>query len=150
MEKTTTTYEKEEADFRRKRQWTSFKAQVFTGLSTATFLGVIANIVGTMIAAVGPTSKALDAALALGDPATIAIMGAALAAGTVFTYMAQNEWTDMRILEDNHLAKRNAQCMQQSQAVEKGCAVEYEQNCRADGKQWTQAVQAKPELVVSR
>lgn len=144
-----TQHDREEAEFRRKRQWTSFKAQVYTGLSTATFFSVLVAVVSSAITAVSASATAANAAAMFG-PAPLALAGAALVAGTIFTYLAQNEWTDMRVLEDDHLAKRNAECMQQkSQSPEKGCAVEYEQNCRPDGKQWAQVVETQKAQVQS-
>lgn len=153
-----TQHEMDENDFRKKRQWTSFKAQVYTALSTATFFSVLTTLVTSAVKAVAFSSSTASTAVALSSGAAsaavattemlmfgvapVALMGAAIAVGVGFTYMAQHEWTDLKVMEDDHLAKRNAECMHVSQDVEKPHGMEHEQNCRADGKQWAQVVHA--------
>jgi len=145
----------EQREFHKERQWTSFKAQVLTALSTATFFGVLMKLVGTAFEAAGSGATALQAAEMFADPMVLGFTAVALAAGTAFTYMAQHQWTDLRIMEDDHLAKRNAECqavqVAQSKAHEVAC--EHEQNQRSDGKTWVAAStikQAQPQLVAQR
>jgi len=156
----------EEKDFHSKRQWTSFKAQVLTALSTATFFGVLAKIVTAAVdmaaassAAVATTTSgaavATTSAGLLANPVTLAVLGGALVAGTVFTYMAQHEWTDLKVLEDDHLAKRNAECnaiaKAEAKAQEACCAKDHDEHQRADGQRWTDVARAsQPSLAASR
>lgn len=45
----------------------------------------------------------------------------------------------MRVLEDEHLAHRNAECMKEREMAREH---EYDQNGRADGRQWAHVVRA--------
>lgn len=128
-----------EEDFRKKRKMISFKAQVYTGLSTATFFGVLGLLVTTAVKALGTGAAAVEAAALFANPLALGAVGVALAAGVAFTWLAQEQWTDMKVIEDDHLAKRSAECLQ-GHSQEKSQTVEHEQNCRADGKNWTQVV----------
>lgn len=147
--------ENEEKQFRRNRQWTSFKAQVFTALSMATFIGLLGKIVPQFVDLLGSPdnlSTALTAAAA--NPLPAIAIAATLAVGVAITYVAQHEWTDLKVMEDEHLAKRNAECnaleKAKAKSAEKMVSVEYEHNCRSDGQSWQQAVANKPELIVNR
>ena len=122
--------------FRSKRKATSFKAQLYTGLSTATFFGVLGLVVTTGVKALAAD---VAAAALFANPLALGAIGVALAAGVAFTWLAQEQWTEMRVLEDEHLAHRNAECMKERE-VSRGH--EHDQNVRADGKQWTQVVRA--------
>lgn len=137
-----TEFDKEEKDFWRNRQWTSFKAAILSALSTATFIGVLAKLVTMAVEAAGVGENAATAAATFSSPFTMGVIGVALAAGAAFTYFAQNEWTDLKVLEDDHLAKRNAQCHAQEKAKAQAIVthIEHEVPGRSDGKSWSQAV----------
>jgi hypothetical protein len=132
-------HQHDEDEFRQKRKTTSFKAQLYTGLSTATFFGVLGLLVTTGVKALGAGAAAVEAAALFTNPLALGAIGVALAAGVAFTWLAQEQWTEMRVVEDEHLAKRNAECMKE-RTPSKSQSQEYEQNCRADGKEWAHVV----------
>lgn len=149
MAENPTQQELEGAEFRKKRQWVSFKAQIYSALSNATFVGVLMGGVGLLIAAASPGEAAQTALETLKSPLALSVMGGALAIGASLMYMGGHEWTELKMLEDDHLARRNAQCLQQEREIAKEVAkeqvVEYEQNKRPDGQQWAQVVDAQKE-----
>ena len=141
----------EEEQFRKKSQWLSFKGSLYGALSSATFIGVAGKLVMTAVDAVSAGEGATAAIATLSNPVTMGLMAAALVAGVAFTYMSQNEWVDLKYIQDDHLAKRNAECLQKSpgQVVSKSCEVVYEQNQRADGKKWVDAARSQQQHAVS-
>lgn len=144
MDTKTTLHDQLEAKFRKDRQHVSFKAQMFTALSTATFFGVLGTMVTSAVKAFGVGAGAAEAAALMTSPLPLAVMGVAVAAGIAFTYIAQKQWTDLRVLEDDHLARRNAECLEKEAHMQgKSAIVEFDQNQRADGKEWAQVVAAK-------
>ncbi len=68
----------------------------------------------------------------------MAVIGGLAAAGLAFTYMAQREATELRVLQDEHLAQQNAHQMGKGKAPELAVAqtIEYPENQRADGQKW--------------
>jgi hypothetical protein len=128
-----------DAEFRKERVWTSFKAVLYSGLSAACFLGVINKLVDTAVKAVETGGASFSSPLALG------VMGGFMAVGTLFTYLAQREWTDVKCIEDERLARKNAECMGKTPVLpalpEHGADVSQEfEGKRADGKSWLQVV----------
>jgi len=135
----------EDAKFRRESKWLAFKGSLYSALSTATFFGVLGKLVMTAVDAFsGNPDIAAKAISSIGSPLSLGVMAGALAIGAVFTYMAQNEWTELKCIQDEHLAQRNAECnaleKAKAKALEQTCAIEHPQNQRADNKQWTQVV----------
>ena len=145
----------EEEKFRKRRQWTSFKASVYSALSHASFIGLLGMVVQQAVetaSAPGGFSAALSTLAT--NPLPMLVVGAAMAAGVLFSYIAQNEWTDLKVMEDDHLAQRNAECnaLEKAKAkpAEKTASPEHEQNCRADGKKWVDNIPANQNLVAAR
>ena len=74
------------------------------------------------------------------------VMGGMMVAGIACTFLAQREWTELKELQDDRLARKNADCLakQNSQGLsisaQPHCGMEFGQNQRADGKTWEQAV----------
>lgn len=60
--------QREEDGFRSKRKATSFKAQLYTGLSTATFFGVLGLVVTTGVKTLGAGVAAAEAAALFANP----------------------------------------------------------------------------------
>lgn len=157
--------DKEEQEFRKKNQWHSFAASAWGALGAASFFAALGTLASGMIsvAAGVPTTVAggmiTPSMFVLGGPLPYAVMGGLLALGAAATYMSQSEATELRVLQDEHMAKQQAQCMgvaqgkglnqEQAQAV-CGADKEFSQNQRADGKQWQQVVTAQAQEAVAR
>lgn len=70
--------------------------------------------------------------------AGVAAMAGLALVGAGFVYLSQKEYTKLRVIQDEHLAEKNAQCAQGNGLCP--APIEHEQNQRADGKHWTQVV----------
>jgi hypothetical protein len=120
----------DDSEFRKQRTRSTFKAVLFGGIATASFFGVMGKLVT--------------------DVPSLLIMGGVMAVGAVFTFLAQHEWTNTKILEDDHLARKNAQCMGhevshshqvENPTLQHGQAQNNDHHHqRADGKKWAQVV----------
>jgi hypothetical protein len=136
----------DDSEFRKQRTRSTFKAVLFGGIATASFFGVMGKLVDLGVKAV----KDAGALETLTDVPSLLIMGGVMAVGAVFTFLAQHEWTNTKILEDDHLARKNAQCMGhevshshqvENPTLQHGQAQNNDHHHqRADGKKWAQVV----------
>ena len=71
-------------------------------------------------------------------------VAAMMTVGVVFTYMSQIESTKLREVQDDRLARKNAdmlvKCHEAHHEITPCQAHEYEQNQRADGKDWQETL----------
>lgn len=135
-----------EKEFRKQNLWHSFKAALYGAIGGAAFLGLLTKITSMLVDyAAGETVAALHPA---NLPVTGLITGGLMTAGVLSTFMAQKEYTELRVLQDDHLAAKNAKMMNgRSQEPEHSHAshhAHYPQNQRRDGKEWTQVVRTEP------
>lgn len=81
-------------------------------------------------------------------------MGGLLALGAAATYMSQRAATELRVLQDDHLARQNAKCLGKEPELSAAGLIhtcEYPENQRSDGKTWEHTVaQAQSEAIQQR
>lgn len=131
---------KSEEKFRKSNQWHSFTAAVYTAVGSASFFGALMTIAQATIAGAAGVGTGAEFAAALLAPLPVLAIGGLIALGTASLYMAQRENTKLKSIQDTHLAEENARCNGRAHGVAPSQAQEYDQNCRADGKQWSQVV----------
>lgn len=136
-----------EEKFRKDNLWHSFLGAMYGAIGGASFFGVLNNLVGMAIQGGGGFAK-------MGEPTTMLLVGGLSAVGIAATYLAQREFTYLKVISDDHLAHRNAICMAEGRSHEVAQQVsaekahehhEHPQNQRGDGKQWRQVVQPHAE-----
>jgi hypothetical protein len=138
------TLDPQEEKYRKESRWLAFKSQTWGALGMASFfaaLGTLANgLMGFAAKTAGVKGLGMieGAAGMITSPATLAVMGGLVAVGVACNYMSQHESTELRIIQDEHMAQQQAKCMKQEKAP--AVEVEHEQNCRADGKSWSDVV----------
>jgi len=148
-----------EKEFRNKNLWHSFMQAAYGALGGASFFGALMVIAqGVMglaataggIATLGANAAAAQTASAflVTNPITLAAIGGLIAAGLAFTYMSQREGTELKVLQDEHLAQQTA--IQHSMGRAPSLNIEHEQNQRADGKQWQEVVHGAPSQNLTR
>jgi hypothetical protein len=129
----------QDKEFRTERQWSSFKGTLFSSLSQASFIGVLGMLVKITLDSIADKVSPI-----FSNPYALTAMGGFMAAGVAFTYFAQKEWTDVKYLEDNQLAHKNAECMQLEKAKAKAQELaEHPEHARSDGKPWLEVVAGK-------
>ena len=137
-----------ELEFRNKNLHFSFTNSLYSAFGNAAFIGLL----GTLVKAAVDVSAGVSAASALFAPVPLLVMGGLMAVGTFCIYMSQKEYTELRCLGDQHLARATAKekvkQLYLAKNVEPSAEVEHEGNCRADGKQWAQVV--RQDMVPSR
>jgi hypothetical protein len=136
---------REEA-FRQDNQRHSFRAALFGSLGGASFFGMLMKLSSLVVDAVQNSEKGAEASAFLSNPVGLLLMGGLAAAGVAFTYFAQREHTHLKIIGDEHLAYRQAKCLEKGmtplQCHEQVHHREHEhhEHQRKDGKTWAQAV----------
>ncbi len=138
------TMDPKEAQFLTRNRALSFKSAVWGSLGMATFFGALMTIsaglisIASGIPAITAGGMPTASAALLGGPIPLLVLGGLIAFGAFATYISQHYATEMRILQDEHMAEQQAKCMQQgtSQSV----SVAHENPGRADGKTWREAV----------
>lgn len=137
-----------ENDFRKKRLWTSFKATLYTAMSTAAFTGVLIKMANLAVDAV--QKSGVEAVETLNNPLTYAVIGGLAAVGTAVTYLAQIEWTEMQCLNDDHLARKNAAALEHQrtpvhEAIHSTVMehLDKAQNKERDGGKWEKYLAAR-------
>lgn len=156
----------EEQQFRDDSMRHSFKGSLYNALSGAAFIGVLVKLSNLLIDTFSPDAEVSKVAVDTftHSPGGMAAMAGMMAVGTAFTYFAQKEWTELKCIQDERLARKNAEMMsmqhelemEKAQAVargvaqevkaevkagveearEHGCQEHYPQNERSDGKSW--------------
>lgn len=132
-----------EEKFRRENQWHSFTSAVYSAVGGASFFGALMTIAQAVVAGAAGVGQGAEFAMALVNPAPILAIGGLMALGTVSLYMAQRENTTLKTIQDKHMAEENARCMSHGHGKAPAMEIEYEQNCRADGKKWGDVLAAK-------
>ena len=133
-----------EEEFQSTSRWMSFKGALFSAAGGASLFGVL-NTVASKALGVATGAITGEDATSLLEPTALATVGGLVGVGATSIFMAQDQYTQLKSLQDTHLAEENAKCMHQNQGVDvpekaQACAQEHPQNCRADGKKWTQVV----------
>lgn len=127
-----------EKEFRKKNLWHSFLTAAYGALGMAAYMGSLATLANGIV---GIASGTATAAAVFAPLPLLAIGGLALL-GTVSTYLSQYEATEVRVLQDEHLAQQNAKSLVPNLGLEQATIPEYEQNRRADGRRWQDALRA--------
>ena len=150
-----TAVDPQEEKFRQESRWLSFKSQAWGALGMATFFGALMTIaMGIVSVAMGTPAILENGMITPSAPllsvSGIAALGGLLGFGAAATYMSQRDATELRIVQDEHMAQQQAKCMKQDKSPV--IAIEHEQNCRADGKKWGDIVanQNQPQHVTAR
>ncbi len=136
----------------------SFLGALYSAVGGAAFFSVLGGLINMAISGIAEAapgtatlSSALTSAGMAVSPAvvTASVMIAVTIIGAVSTYMAQEEFTEVKCLQDERLARKNAQCMgeQRELTTPKSCAAEYEHNQRADNKKWQDVVKTHSDLM---
>lgn len=134
---------------RDERVSSSFRAVVYGGLSTATFIGVLAKVITATFEAVGAgaaTKMGVEGITEVGKmfgPVGIALTVGFLAAGTFFAYMGQKEWTKTKCIDDELLARKTLEC-QHEKIPSKSQTIQFDEpeKTRAGDKSWVQTIAA--------
>jgi hypothetical protein len=136
--------------------WYSFTQFAYAGLSMAAFLGALQTLAGGLITAATKVSAGTTATTtaATGAAATgtifaalpMAVIGGLLLVGLGCAYMAQREATELQVVKDEHAACQNAKQINTGLSQN----IEHSQNCRKDGKKWTQAIDAQEQAMQAR
>jgi hypothetical protein len=149
-----------ENEFRKKSQWFAFKSQTWGSLGMACFLGAVSTFAMGMIAiaagipAITAGGMITPAANILGGGAGWLwpnLVTAGLGClGIGCTYLSQREATELRIIQDEHIAYQTNRQTNQNRSEGKELsapevAVQYEQNRRQDGKNWLDVVKQQQE-----
>lgn len=153
----------EDKAFRRKNIWHSFLAAMYSIVGGAATYGLLNNLV----ASVAHPAAVVGGAVTTGAAATgtlgillspAVLIPAFIIGGIICTYLAQKEYTELRCLQDDNLARRNAVHMatyspqkdSQQKEVPQPISVnaEYHQNQRSDGKSWEDVVMANARQVI--
>ena len=145
-------YDSAECEFRKKNLWHSFNSSIYGAVGTAAFIGLLGKIVQSLVdTAASHTAAAGTAAASTGSIFALApmlVMGGLMALGTFCVYMSQKEYTELRCLGDEHLARatarEKAQNLFQAPVVQQ--TVEHDQNTRADGQRWADVVRPNTQL----
>lgn len=125
-----------EQRFRKDSQWYSFTGSLYQAVGGAAFFGLLATVANAVVkVAAGATAEA-----AIFAPLPLAVMGGMMAIGTLAIYMSQSAYTELRCLNDEHLAYQNAKQLMNQQSPAHEQEVLHEQNVRADGKKWSHVV----------
>lgn len=140
-----------EQEFRTKISRRSFAAKVWGGLAGASFFGALMSLTQGLVAAAASVGAGgnvmLAAATSVLNPLPLAVLGGLAAFGVLATYMAQNQETEVNILQSENQARQNAKCLATGKGMEQAPSVEYEQNCRSDNKKWVEAISvAQPQV----
>lgn len=104
----------EEKQYRKQSLWHSFMGTLYGGLSGASFFGVLNKITTMLVDGAAPMGGALESSL---------IMGGLMTVGVVMAFMSQREWTEVAAIRDEHMARKNAECMAQQQAIARASTV---------------------------
>lgn len=127
-----------ERDFRKKNLWVSFKGYLYQALGGACFIGLLTQVTSGLVKAVAGEAGAA----AMFGAGPVGVMIGLMAAGVACLYMAQKEFTDLRCIQDEHLAHQNALQLNGNGHV-KAHAQEFTNPGRGDGKSWEQVALAQ-------
>jgi hypothetical protein len=139
-----------EEEFRSQSRWLSFKGALFSAVGGASFFGVLSMVANKAITLAAGGAGAAEVA-ALTGVMPLLVVGGLMAVGAAAIFMAQDQYTQLKSLQDRHQAEENARCLQEGQG--KGVVVtpeqeaHYAQNVRADGKKWVDVARAQPQQV---
>lgn len=131
-----------EVEFRKKNQWYSFTGHLYSALGGAAFIGLLATVVKGLVslAAATPGTAAATEAAAFFGAGPLALMGGLMAAGAASIYMAQKQFTELKMIGDEHLAVQNAKKLMQPNVQVAAGVIHHPQNERSDGKKWQDVV----------
>ncbi len=137
----------QEEKYRLQSRWFSFTSQTWGALGMATFFGALMTIAMGVVALAMGTPAMLGGLLTPSAPllsiSGLAALGGLLGFGAIATYMSQREATELRIVQDEHMAQQQAKCMNKDKAP--AVEVEYQQNRRKDGRKWGDVVMNQTE-----
>ena len=142
-----------EKDFRKKNLWHSFMQGTYGALSIAAYMGALGTLATGLITAATTASAPVVAGVAVAGsifaPLPMLVIGGLLAVGTICSYMSQVEGTELKCLQDEHMAQQNAMKLTPGLAVSQSASVDHPKNQRADGKKWQEVV-SNPQPQVSQ
>lgn len=121
-----------EKEFRKQNLWYSFTTAAFNAFGMAAFFGVLATVTQNVI----QVAAGAETAAAIFSPVPLLAIGALMAIGVAATYMSQREATELKCIQDEHLAHQNAKKLSPELGMSRTQPAEYSQNQRADGKTW--------------
>lgn len=148
-----------ETQFTRENTWRTFKMTLFAALSGATFiaaLGVLAQKIIGAAEGIGTTTASgtsmstsvipstFVGSLFTNPLLTIPLLLGMIVVGVVAAYVSTSEGTEIKRLQDDRLARKNAQEQQRCQSRNKSNDIEYSHNQRADGKAWCETLVNQP------
>jgi len=149
-----------EKKFRDKNLWHSFMQAAYGALGGASFFGALMVVSqgliglaakhGGIATALGPqaAANATASAFIVTNALPLAAIGGLIAVGLAFTYMSQREGTELKVIQDEHLAQQTELQHAKCRALEQN--IVYAQNQRADGKQWQEVLSRSQPQVVTR
>lgn len=130
-----------EKEFRKKNLWYSFTSAFYGAFGGAAFFGLLATVVGTLVKVAAGGAPAAEAALLFGATPVL-VMAGLMAVGTLCVYMSQRESTELRCIQDEHLAYQNAKKLAKQPAPQQEQGLEQAPVGRKDGKSWEQVTRA--------
>lgn len=139
-----------EGQYRSETTTHRFRAALFTTIAGGASFGFFTSI-PSLIGLIGEFSKAVTSASFIPLALQCVTMVAVAALAVVSTYYAQSEFSELRVLEDEHLARKNAEYQMQRQNTRdrdpdvgfKFPESDQPDKKRADGKTWAQHITEK-------
>lgn len=123
-----------EKKFTEENTWRNFKMSLFGAISGATFFGLLANVAGMLLTAVGGGDVAFQ------PFASTAVMAGLATVGVAAAYLGVREGTEIKKLQDEHLARKHALAQELCKTQGICNQPEYPEQQRGDGKSWQQTV----------
>ena len=149
-------HERVEQSYRQNSQWHAFTAQAWGAFGTACFFGAISTLaMGLITIAAGipavPAARLQSAAASIlggghGMLLPNLVIGGLALFGVGCSYMSQKHATELRILQDEHMAYQTARCQDtyRSQSPEpKAVAHSHAHPRRHDNRQWADVVRTE-------
>lgn len=140
-----------ENEFRKKNQSYSFSGFSWSAAGSAAFFGAAGTIATGLVGLA--TGVAGAAVTALTSGVGLLALGALIAVGLGCMYMSQKAFTELRVIQDEHMAKTQERALQHVHDVPVPTIVkssEYEQNQRKDGKTWVQTTEGRDSSGLSK
>ncbi|WP_425400192.1 hypothetical protein [Aeoliella sp.] len=123
-----------ESTFRKKNQWHSFKAAAYGALGMAAYMGAFMTLANGLIGVAGGTAVAAS----IFSPLPLLAIAALVVVGTASTYMSQQEQTELKVIQDEHLAQQNARELRNNGHA-LGNDIQADVG-RRDGRSWQEVV----------
>ncbi len=135
--------------YRKESVWHMFTGSFLSAIGSAAFFGILAKTTDILVQTFGTQAKLSGSGAETFGLETGLVMGSLMAVGIAAMYVAQHEWTELKYIQDEWLAKKNAECLSKQRqqetaltapAIEQNIEMEHPTPCRKDGKTWEAAM----------